>query len=54
MSEHTITTQHWNSSGTTTATCICGWLDRWEGNDGSAEQSGAAHVVRAQTKGAAL
>lgn len=44
--EHSITTKYWNSSDNTTVTCICGWLDRWPGSDGSAEQSGEAHIAR--------
>lgn len=46
MDEHSITTTYWNSSDNTIVTCICGWMDRWPGNDGSAEQSGAAHLAR--------
>lgn len=48
MSNHTISTQYWNRTDNTIVTCTCGWTDRWEGNDGSAEQSGAAHQARAQ------
>lgn len=44
--EHSITTRYWNGSDNTIATCACGWWDRWAGNDGSAEQSGAAHIAR--------
>lgn len=48
--EHSITTQYWNGSDNTIATCACGWWDRWPGNDGSAEQSGAAHVAREEAR----
>ena len=44
--KHSITTRYWNSSDNTVATCTCGWMDRWPGADGSAQQSGAAHVAR--------
>ena len=43
---HKVTYEYWNSSDNTTATCTCGWIDRWPGADGSAQQSGAAHEQR--------
>ena len=44
--EHKVTYEYWNSSNNTTATCTCGWIDRWPGADGSAQQSGATHEQR--------
>lgn len=44
--KHELRFQYWNVSDNTIVTCTCGWRDRWAGNDGSAEQSGAAHVIR--------
>lgn len=43
---HEITTQYFNSSDHTRWTCTCGATNRWEGNDGSAEAEGEAHIER--------
>lgn len=44
---HKVTYQYWNGTDRTVATCTgCGWFDRWDGNDGSAQQSGSAHEMR--------
>lgn len=48
--KHSITTQYWNGTDNTIATCICGWWDRWPGSDGSAEQSGDVHLAREERK----
>lgn len=45
---HSITVT--NYDGGVRVTCTCGWIDRWSVADGSAQQSGDAHVHRAEAK----
>lgn len=43
---HEVTTQYYNSSDRTRWTCSCGATNYWEGNDGSAQAEGEAHIQR--------
>lgn len=48
MSAHTITTTEYDTG--VRVNCTCGWWDRWNVKDGSAQQSAADHLYHQENQ----